>query len=121
MKKNVLVQEALYLMEELGLEAEPEASKKKNTKSSRTDAGDEAQKVIAEWLRGLDSKFEIKTNSPGSRSNDVTVQKGDKVASIEVKSSSKEIAVYSQELKQGSNIANVIEWSQGKVENKIYL
>jgi len=76
MKKNALVQEAVYLLEELGLEDKSGASKKK-VNESRTGSGDAAQKVVAQWLAGLSlgvGKLDISTNKPGSRSNDVTVE-----------------------------------------------
>lgn len=112
MEKNALVQEAVYLLEELGLEDKSGASKKK-VNESRTGSGDAAQKVVAEWLKSLNMGLKISTNTPGSQSNDVTVKKGKITAHIEVKSSSNNLLVYGQELSSSPNIAAAVNWTTG--------
>jgi len=125
MKKNALVQEAVYLLEELGLEDKSGASKKK-VNESRTGSGDAAQKVVAQWLAGLSlgvGKLDISTNKPGSRSNDVTVEYNSnnekKSVHIEVKSCSGAIPFFANEMKKGSSIAEKILWVPGKILNGI--
>ena len=112
MEKNALVQEAVYLLEELGLEDESGASKKK-VNESRARSGDAAQKKVAEWLKSLNMGLKISTNTPGSQSNDVTVKKGKITTHIEVKSSSNNLLVYGQELSSSPNIADAVNWTAG--------
>ncbi len=93
---------------------------------SRPGAGDKAQKRIAAWL--IESGFEASVNKSGSQSADVIGIKIDPKTGaagargvIESKNSEGGSHIYSQELTQGSPIADVITFSPGSVSGALSL